>query len=167
MIKQKDILKKISTHGNKLNKIKNEISKIRINWKNNKIKIITDEIRKSVKNGDSKMVWRRINQLKHNKNNTFEKTILRKKNGKLTCNDDEVLIEMKNNLIENSHTTKREIKKKIISNDTWNNSDWNNDLDNIDIEIETRRKKIVYQQKKTRKIEKKRVHRKMFPLAAY
>ena len=41
-----------------------------------KIEIITNEIRNSIKNGDSKMVCGRINQLKNNK--LFEKRYLKK-----------------------------------------------------------------------------------------
>ena len=44
------------------NKITNNI---RTDWRNNKkIDIITEGIRESIKIGDSRMVWRRINHLK-------------------------------------------------------------------------------------------------------
>ena len=48
---------------------------------NKKIENITNEIRQYVKLGDSKMVWRKINELKNNK--TYEKYTLRKKMGNL------------------------------------------------------------------------------------
>ena len=79
--KLKQTISDIKISGNNLRNIKNEINEIRKIWKNRKIELITKEIRDNIKKGDSKMVWKRINQLKNSKIRHMEIFYLQKMMG--------------------------------------------------------------------------------------
>ena len=73
-----EIINNMKNMGKIIKEVNNDINDIRIQWGNRRIEIITEEIRKNIKLRDTKMVWKRIDQLKTNKNKPFEKIILKK-----------------------------------------------------------------------------------------
>ena len=107
-----EIINNMKNMGKIIKEVNNDINDIRIQWGNRRIEIITEEIRKNIKLGDTKMVWKRINQLKNNKTRPFEKIILKKGDNSLTKNDDEVLNEMQDYNKLNFYQEKEEIEKK-------------------------------------------------------
>ena len=53
-----------------MNTSKQLISEIRQSWENEYVKITTKEIQDGQKNGNARLVWRKINELKQTKQNT-------------------------------------------------------------------------------------------------
>ena len=59
-----EIINNMKNMGKIIKEVNNDINDIRIQWGNRRIEIITEEIRKNIKLRDTKMVWKRIDQLK-------------------------------------------------------------------------------------------------------
>ena len=100
--------------GDKLKETKNELKTQQAEIKNRWIQRITDEIRENIKHNRSRLVWRRLNQLKENNGTSKQKDLgLKNQEGELKSTVQQILDithkHMKKNTIKHlkTHNTRQ------------------------------------------------------------
>lgn len=76
--KRKQDRKKLATE---LGKTKNTLKEIRTKWKNEYIRIITQDIREGQKKGNARIVWQKINEMKNKTKKKQGNMVLTDENG--------------------------------------------------------------------------------------
>ena len=106
--------------GNKLHKTQQELQQVRKEQKNKWINLVTEEIRMNVRKNRSRLVWKRLNQLKEQRGNAKQQNMeLKDTNGKVINTPAGILRKMKEHIQKEHYKTPNQKECIIIPPELW------------------------------------------------
>ena len=116
-------LRQLKLLGNRLHETQQELQQVRKEQKNKWIKIVTEEIRTNVRKNRSRLVWKRLNQLKEQEGNAKQRNMeLKDANGKVINTPAGILRKMREHIRKEHYKTPSQLECITISPELWKNS---------------------------------------------